>query len=125
MLFGMRPAWFTQNDVTTGESAAYPELQPRAFPGADPDHVYQALRTAAASVPRWRVVREDPAARELHVEVTTAFFNFVDDLTARVESGADGPRVLIRSHSRVGRGDLGENARHIAALLQRLDAARI
>ena len=121
LLFRVRLAWLTQNDVTTGESAAYPELAPRVYP-APPDRVFDVLEQAARSVPRWKVVRTDPRARLLEVEVRTAFFNFVDDLTAKVEPAEGGSRVVIRSRSRVGRGDLGENARHIAALQGRMDA---
>ena len=115
----MRAAWFTLNDVTTGETAAYPELAPQVFE-RPPDEVYAAVREAAASVPRWKVVRTDDAARVVDVEVRTAFGGFTDDLTARVEPEGTGARVVVRSRSRVGRGDLGENARHIAALQRRL-----
>ena len=81
----------------------------------------EALREAAGGVPRWKVVRSDRAARRVDVEVRTALFGFVDDLTATVEPAGDGSRVIIRSRSRVGRGDLGENARHIKALQRRMD----
>ncbi len=118
--FGMRPAWLTQNDVTTGRSAAYPEITPHEY-AEPPEQVFAVLRACAGRVPRWRVVRTDPGTRAIAVEVRTALFRFTDDLTARVEAAGSGSRVVIRSHSRVGRGDLGENARHIAALQVRLD----
>lgn len=122
LVFGMRGAWFTQNDVTTGETPAYPELGARLYT-EPPERVYEMMRATAAAVPRWKVVREDPAARQMAVEVRTALFWFTDDLIARVEPADAGSRVVIRSRSRVGRGDLGENARHIAALQQRMDRA--
>lgn len=119
----MKPAWFTQNDVTTGESRAYPELAPRVYP-QPPERVYEVMAGTAKSIPRWTVTRRDPEGRRVDVEVRTALFNFVDDLAAWVEPTEDGAsRVMIRSHSRVGRGDLGENARHIAALQQAMDEA--
>jgi uncharacterized protein (DUF1499 family) len=120
--FSLRPAWFTQNDVTTGASPAYPDLPARVYP-QEPDRVFQVLRETAARVPRWRVVAEDPAARSVKVEVTTAFFSFVDDLEARVEPEGSGSRVVIRSRSRVGKGDLGENFRHVRALQERMDSS--
>jgi len=116
----MRPAWFTHNDITTGAAAGYPELQSRMY-AQPPERVYTVLRQAAGSIARWKVVRADAAARAVEVEVRTALFGFVDDLTARVEPADGGARVIIRSRSRVGRGDLGENARHIAALQRRMD----
>lgn len=118
---GVRPAWFTQNDVTTGKTAAYPELRTRTY-ARSPTEVFSAAVEAARSIPRWRVVSADPERREAAVEVRTALFRFTDDLTVRVEpDGSSGSRVVIRSRSRVGRGDLGENARHIAALQREMD----
>jgi uncharacterized protein (DUF1499 family) len=122
VLMGIRPAWFTTNDVTTGSAPGYPELTAHRY--AEPlDAVFTRARELAAAVPRWTVVREEAEERRLDVEVRTALFNFTDDLTVRVEPDGDGSRVIIRSRSRVGRGDLGENARHIAALQRRMDAA--
>jgi uncharacterized protein (DUF1499 family) len=120
MLFGIRGAWFTQNDVTTGENPAYPELTSHSY-RHPPSLVFDAARRAAASIRRWKVVAADDQARELRVEVRTALFWFTDDLAVRVETAGEGSRVVIRSRSRVGRGDLGENARHIAALQQEMD----
>jgi uncharacterized protein (DUF1499 family) len=117
-----RAAWLTLNDVETGRTAAYPELQPYAT-GAPPEHVLAAVAREAADIPRWRVTRVDTASRTVRVEVRTALFGFVDDLTAVVAPTERGSVVIIRSRSRVGRGDLGENARHIAALLARLRTA--
>jgi uncharacterized protein (DUF1499 family) len=117
--------WFTTNDVTTGHTPEYPELQPRIY-AADLNATRQAAEAACASLRRWRIV-STPDAPELHAEVRTALFGFVDDVTVRFEPlpsfAAPAPtRVLIRSRSRVGKGDLGENARHIRALQAAMDA---
>jgi uncharacterized protein (DUF1499 family) len=52
-----------------------------------------------------------------------AVFRLVDDVTIRVDwiPESNESEVVVRSHSRVGRGDLGENARRIAAFYHRLD----
>ena len=134
LTFGMlERRWGTMNDITTGQTPEYPDL---------PAHVYttdtvtarRAAEAACAALPRWRVV---PASGEtgetappVRAEVRTALFNFTDDVTICFEpanenarSGA-GPqtRVIIRSHSRVGKGDLGENERHIRAVQREMDA---
>lgn len=119
-LWRPRLAWARENDVTTGASAGYPELAPQTL-SASPEEVFRELAQAAAALPRWRVVRQDGEELWMEAEVTTALFGFVDDLTARVEPHQGGARVMIRSRSRVGRGDLGENARHIRALQQALE----
>lgn len=117
----MRPAWFSQNDLTTGAAPAYPELTSRRYPHP-PKDVYEAAVQAAERINRWKVVGRDPTRREARVEVRTALFWFVDDLTLRVElDGELSSRVVVRSRSRVGRGDLGENFRHIQALQKEMD----
>ena len=117
-------AWRTTNDVTTGRSPEYPDLQDRHY-AAPPSDTLAAARDAARHIRRWRVADTDPAVRTVRVEIGTAIPLFTDDLTVHVTpEGADGKRsrVTIRSRSRVGRGDLGENARHIRALQRAMDA---
>jgi uncharacterized protein (DUF1499 family) len=40
-------------------------------------------------------------------------FRFKDDVTITLSREGDGALVNVRSHSRVGKGDLGTNARRI------------
>jgi uncharacterized protein (DUF1499 family) len=71
---------------------------------------------------RWRVVAEDAAAGEIHAEQRTRLFRFTDDIRITVAGGGEGrTRVDMHSASRVGRADLGTNARRIARFLQTLD----
>ena len=103
--------WLTTNDVTTDRVHAAPAA-----------HVFAQAETACRSLPRWTVTKTDAAAGTLTVEVRTAFGGFTDDVTVLVTpDGPDAARVTVRSRSRVGRGDFGENARHIRALLRALD----
>ena len=55
---------------------------------------------------------------------TTPWFGFKDDVVVRVERAGTGSRVDVRSKSRVGRSDLGVNARRIRDFLAAL-AARL
>nr|CAA9290097.1 hypothetical protein AVDCRST_MAG63-4270 [uncultured Armatimonadetes bacterium] len=116
--------WRTTNDVTTGRSREYPDLQDRHY-AAPLRETLAAAEAAARDIRRWRVVRTDTTAHTLHVEIRTAIPLFTDELTARVAPEGPGhrhSRVNIRSRSRIGRGDLGENARHIRALQRAMDA---
>jgi uncharacterized protein (DUF1499 family) len=45
----------------------------------------------------------------------------VDDVVIRVEDQAGATVVNVRSASRVGRGDFGQNARNVRAFLAELD----
>jgi uncharacterized protein (DUF1499 family) len=108
------------NDVTTGQTPEYPNLQPHRY-SQDAGAVFQAVRVVAASMSGWRVTTVDPGHRVLHAEARVPLTPFTDDVTIRVEPLESGSRVVVRSHSRVGRGDLGVNARRIRAFLRALD----
>ncbi len=97
---------------------AYPDIGPvlLAAPAA------QAFRKALAAAESmgWEVVGSDAAAGTIEAVDTTKFFGFKDDIAVRVTPTADGSKVDIRSKSRVGRSDLGTNARRIRAYTERL-----
>jgi uncharacterized protein (DUF1499 family) len=112
--------------VTTGQHSGYPDLQDRVY-AVLPDRALAAVETAVRSLPRWSVTDLDPAASTLRAEVRTAVGGFTDDVTVQIRPDGHAPnarrtRVTIRSRSRVGRADLGENARHIRALQRAMDA---
>jgi uncharacterized protein (DUF1499 family) len=47
---------------------------------------------------------------------------FKDDVVIRIQPGRDQTRVDVRSKSRVGRGDMGANARRVRDYLSSLQA---
>ncbi|MGE3670963.1 MAG: DUF1499 domain-containing protein [Polyangiaceae bacterium] len=110
------------NDVATGETSEYPDIKPQRF-NHPPEQVLEAAGGAIRSLPNWKV--ESQSDNELHAIRTTRLFRFKDDIWLRVSKTDDGwTEVWIRSKSRVGKGDLGQNARNIrelqAALSSRL-----
>jgi uncharacterized protein (DUF1499 family) len=118
------PAGWGSNDVTTGAHPGYPDLRPISY-DSSPRNTLQFAAAAASSLRNWKVVKRDESEGSLHAEVRTALPLFIDDVTATVTpTGKDGNSslVTIRSRSRVGTGDLGENARHIKALQAAMDA---
>jgi len=85
-----------------------------------PDEAVAAVRSAAATMPRWTSVRDD--GRVLEWEARTALVGFVDDVKIEVLPAAEGSRLLLRSASRVGLSDFGTNGRRLRAFLAALDA---
>lgn len=77
----------------------------------------------------WRIppqseITSGPPHHELRVEVPVLIYT--DDLTVHVDTDDKGQtRVNVESKSRVGRGDFGENRRHVAQFLRALDKALI
>jgi uncharacterized protein (DUF1499 family) len=114
--------WPTINDVTTGATPQYPDLQPQRFRQG----YEQVFDAAAAVAPEqgWHVAELDRDKGVIQAVATTRLWHFKDDVTVTVSREGEGTKVVVRSHSRIGKGDLGANARRIrafqAALAQRL-----
>ena len=115
------------NDISTDLSSAkfaeeqkkgYPDL--RALELAVPPAMAYSRALSAAEAMKWEIVKNDAKAGTLEAVDTTFWFGFKDDITVRVTAAGAGSRVDVRSRSRVGRSDLGTNARRIRAYLERL-----
>lgn len=110
-----------RNAAETRPDHDEPRLRGRTYPVPFAE-VWAAAGETARATPRWTVVAEDARAGRLAAEARTALWKFVDDVEVRVRLDGDGQtRVDLRSASRVGRGDLGTNARRIARFLHALD----
>ncbi len=113
---------FVVNDVTAGRTEMYPEIKPHAY-AYPASQVFAVAEATAREMPRWRVTSVDRLGREAAVEAQLPLFGFVDDVTIRVDpiEGSKVCEVIVRSRSRTGSGDLGENARRIVAFYRALD----
>jgi uncharacterized protein (DUF1499 family) len=114
------------NDIATDlqtpyadqQRQAYPDIQPLRLPVPPAQAYPEAL--AAAQAMGWEIVSRDPVAGRFEAVDTTLWFGFKDDVTVRVAADGTGSRVDVRSKSRVGKSDIGTNAKRIRAYLQRL-----
>ena len=112
---------FTVNDVTTGESAAYPTLRSRVY-YTELDQAMTAAEQAVGRLPRWKLASRDSENDILEAEVQTPLRLFTDDVTLYFFALGHGQtRVTLRSRSRIGAADLGENAAHIRQLQRAMD----
>ena len=107
----------------TIEGSPFPELRPRHYAMAA-DELHAKVKTAIAALPRWEIVAAADDRREVQAVVTSLLFRFKDDVTVTVAPEPGGrPAVLVRSVSRVGKGDLGANTRHVLDLYDALEKA--
>jgi len=98
----------------------YPDLAPLLLPLPESEAFALAERTAR-EMPRWEVTHRDDAAHTLEAVASTALFQFRDDIVIRVRGEGDGEsRIDMRSKSRVGKGDLGANAKRIRAYFEQV-----
>lgn len=103
------------NVAQTGPDAIRAELRPILLAGGQ-----EAMLGVIAHACRelgWRNVRVDPVDLRVDAEVVTPRLRFSDDVQVRLLPGAGGTlEARVRSASRVGRGDLGANTRHVIDL---------
>jgi len=112
--------WPIINIVETGRTPEYPDILPRRV-AAPPGRVFDAAMHTVNRLPRWSMVSYNEGTGQIRAEATTRLLRFVDDVTIRVEPDGDRALVHVRSASRVGKGDFGQNARNIRAFLSELD----
>jgi uncharacterized protein (DUF1499 family) len=115
--------WPRINVVETGRTPDYPDLVPRSY-AAPPERVVEVAEATVSELPRWSLQGSGsgPAGFALQAERRTRVFRFVDDVTIRVKPEGAGSHVSVRSASRVGQWDFGQNARNVRELLAALDA---
>ncbi|MFZ5862628.1 MAG: DUF1499 domain-containing protein [Nitrospirota bacterium] len=107
--------------VADQQRRAYPDIGPLTL--AMP--VTQAFDRALEAVRdmEWEIIDANPAHGRIEATATTFWFGFKDDVVVRVSATESGSRIDVRSLSRVGRSDVGANARRIRGYLAKLSAA--
>lgn len=108
-----------------GEETA--EAQRDFYPGLYPiitnltyDEAYDRALATAREMP-WRLVGESREEGRIEAYDKLAWFGFIDDVVIRVDTAEAGSRIDIRSKSRIGRGDLGVNAKRIRAYIEEFE----
>lgn len=113
----LAPCPETPNCVHTGDRHPEGTRAIRLRPDVSGEGAMADIRTVVESMPRTTVVEQRGAY--LHAEARTLVFRFVDDLELLLTDD----ELVVRSASRVGRSDLGVNARRVEALRERLEEA--
>jgi uncharacterized protein (DUF1499 family) len=113
--------YLSTNIAETRADSIFPELRPRRYPVAPEDMV--AVARAAMQGLGWTIVAESTSPPRLSAVVTTSLLRFNDDVTVHIRPDNGGSAVEVIARSRVGRGDLGANTRHVLDLQAALDAA--
>jgi uncharacterized protein (DUF1499 family) len=102
--------------IASQQQEAYPEIQP-ILTDSSPDVAFTAALRAAHDL-GWNIVAQKPQQGRIEAVDTTFWFGFKDDVVIRIKAREKGSRVDIRSVSRVGRSDVGTNARRIREFIQ-------
>lgn len=131
----VNPPVFTQALLIRGKSANSLDINAETLQlqqGAYPDIVtIQSKLNAVEAFARasdlaeemgWEITHSDPAAGMIEAVATTTVMAFKDDIVIRLQSEGSGTDIDLRSASRVGRSDLGANAKRIREFMRRFKA---
>jgi uncharacterized protein (DUF1499 family) len=71
---------------------------------------------------KWDVIITDPPQGRIEATATTFWFGFKDDVVVRIAADGAGSRVDVRSLSRIGKSDVGANAKRVRDYLAKVKA---
>ena len=115
------PPKYAGNESAQLQLEAYPDIQtivllnPRGF-------VFEQALTVAEDM-GWEIVASNADEGRIEATATTPWVGFKDDVVVRIQAKGPEIRVDLRSKSRLGRGDMGVNAKRVRAFRDRLMAA--
>lgn len=112
------PAEYGGPEIAAQQRAGYPDLGPLTLQ-VPPQQAFERALAAARDM-GWEIVAAAPADGRIEATATTFWFGFKDDVVVRVTPANGGSRIDVRSVSRVGRGDVGTNAKRIKSYLARI-----
>lgn len=98
------------------------DINVRTCPGAKPVMLARVPADAYATAKKaltadgLKIVTDDPAAGRLEAVATSFWYGFKDDVLVRVKAEGAGSRIDMRSISRVGVSDLGQNCKRVTRL---------
>jgi hypothetical protein len=105
----------------TTPDSEFPELRLRRYQ-TPPELLFDIARRAVEGL-RWETAVLDADKKEIQAVVTTKIWHFKDDVAIQIQPAPQGGSSLyVRSVSRVGKGDLGANSRHVMDLHARVES---
>lgn len=113
--------YLTTNVAETTADSPFPELRTRRY-DAPPGLLFDVARRAAQRL-GWDITSLDAEKKEIRAVVKTKVWKFEDDVTVHTPPAQpSGSWLVVRSASRIGKGDLGANTRHILDLVEAVEA---
>lgn len=112
--------YFRYNVAETTDSPLLPELQVRYY-RVSREEIQEAIEKTFLYLSRWHIVKTEPAVGVYRAVVTTPLWRFKDDVAILATENEGEMEVYLHSSSRIGRGDLGANRRHIVKFYEVLE----
>jgi uncharacterized protein (DUF1499 family) len=110
-------------EIAEKQKQAYPEIGP-VQSSLSPSELF-AKAEAAARAAGWEIAAADAQAGRIEATATSLIYGFKDDIVIRITPQAGGSQLDMRSMSRMGRSDVGMNAKRIREFVASLKAAGV
>lgn len=110
------PSFYGGPEVAEQQEKAYPDIESLHLP-IPPHKAFEKALTVVRDL-GWDLVATSPAEGRIEASDTTFWFGFTDDMVIRITPDGKGSRIDIRSVSRVGKSDVGTNAKRIRRFLK-------
>lgn len=107
----LNPAEYGGLGISAQQLRAYPDISPLRL-GIPPQKAFDRS-LAAAKARGWEIVAAEADKGVIEATDTSLWFGFKDDIVIRITAEGNGSRIDMRSLSRVGKSDVGANARRI------------
>jgi uncharacterized protein (DUF1499 family) len=118
---GDHPVTYDGPEVAAQQQLAYSDLAPLQTKAPNAQ-VFAAARAALENM-GLEITDADPDRGRIEAVHTSLLYGFKDDVVVRIQETADGTKVDVRSKSRLGRSDIGMNAKRIRTFMAKLKAA--
>jgi len=113
--------YLNTNVAETSEDSPFAELRLRRYEA--PEGLLLDIARRAMQSLDWEISNINAEKKEIHAVVTTKIWKFKDDVIVQIRSGQPSGSVLwVRSASRIGKGDLGANTRHVMDLIDAVNS---
>jgi uncharacterized protein (DUF1499 family) len=127
VLLSVTRTFYPTNIAETTETHSEEKLRTRRYAtdlqtfAAETEKIAQTLSTWGAN---WKYIAAEKNENSVLLRAEVPVVVFTDDLQIKAEADGrgDGIVVNVRSNSRVGKSDFGENRRHVLKILAALDA---
>lgn len=106
------PSDYGGPEIARQQKNWFPEIGPLELQ-VDQQKAYDYALQAARNMSWWKIQATHPDEHMIEATSTIPWFGFKDDIVIRVTNTSGKSRIDVRSVSRIGKGDLGMNARRI------------
>src|SRR6056297_322818 len=113
------PPEYAGEETANAQREAYPDVEPLMLS----ENVQRVMDEAVLLVVNrgWKLVAINREEGRIEATENLAWFGFKDDVVLRFTETEEGTRVDMRSKSRIGRSDVGVNAKRIEQFLDDLE----